>query len=221
MNLINGARVAVWLVLFSAGGSFGSENITPEQREVKQFIEKIYSYDPMTLEGGYFDKKNGNPLLRNKVPSNIKKIKFDPNNNCTLLREIYDESIIKKDSRPGPIICNGDYRYPNLDDENRSSVTRYIDIPAPKIGIPVVKGNSAKVSVLTEGEEILPGRSLFFLTKTDNGWRVSNVMTQSRLPKPTDERDECYYSFAKKPSIEEFKEVAAPCRQSMPAEYRP
>lgn len=182
----------------------------------------MHSYDPDTFFGGYFDAKTGKPFLRNRVPKDQKRLKYDPARRCVLLREFFEESlIVKRPVHTSIIACDAWYIYLNLDDENRSSVTRYIDIPAPKIGLPVVKGNSAKVSVLTEGEEISPGRSLFFLTKTDNGWRVSNVMTQSRLPKPTDERDECYYSFAKKPSPEEFKEVAAPCRQSLPAEYRP
>jgi hypothetical protein len=221
MSFAKNLRFCVCLALFAAGTSFGTEKLTQEQQEVKMFIEKLYSYDPMTFSGGYFDHKTGKPFIRNRVPQNYKQLKFDPGRQCDLLREFFDESTINKDSRPGAVICDADYLYPNLDDENRSSVTRYIEIPAPKIEVPVVNGNIAKVSVLTKGEEIMPGRNIFFLRKTDNGWRVGNVMTQSRLPKPTDERDECYYTFAKKPSLEEFKEVAAPCRQTLPAEYRP
>jgi|JI6StandDraft_1071083.scaffolds.fasta_scaffold08182_1 hypothetical protein len=220
MNLAKGLGFVVALALFASGVSVGSEKQTPEQQEVKRFIERMYSYDPDTFSLGRFSKKNGSPIVRNHTSND--RGKFDSNKHCDLLESFYESSLIKKRViRPGVFQCDADYLYPNLDDENRSSATRYIEIPAPKIGIPVVKGNSAKVSVLTEGEEISPGRSLFFLTKTESGWRVSNVMTQSKLPKPTDERDECYYSFAKKPSQEEFKEVAAPCRQSLPAEYRP
>lgn len=221
MSVPKGLIIGAVLGLLTTGISFGAEKSAFEQKEVKQFIQKMYSYDPDTFRYGEFSKSDGSPFLRNRVPKKNGE-KYDPTKKCALLREFFDESIIEKRTiRPGLIQCDADYRYPNLYDEDASPATRSIDIPAPKIESLIVNANSAKVSVLTEGEGISRGRSLFFLTKTDNGWRVSNVMTQSRLPKPTDERDECYYSFAKKPSIEEFKEVAAPCRQSLPAEYRP
>lgn len=220
MRFVNVLRSGIVLVLLAAGAPFAAEKLTPEQQEVKQFIAKMYSYDPDSFRYGRFSKKDGSPFLLNRVSEN--RGKYDPTKHCALIREFFDESIIdKRTIRPTLIQCDADYRYPNLYDEDASSATRSIDIPPPKIEFLIVSVSSAKVSVLTEGDGISPGRSLYFLKKTDNGWRVSNVMTQSRLPKPTDERDECYYAFAKKPSIEEFKEVAAPCRQSLPAEYRP
>lgn len=216
MSLAKGFGVGLAL-LVAGGAASGGEKLTPEQQEVKRFIERAYSYDPDSFELGRFsDQKK--PYLLNKIPKN--RGRYDPSKQCALLREFFDEAIITKDTRPGPVVCDAHFRYPNMGSEDASSETRSIDIPPPKIEKPVVNGNRAKVSVLTEGG-FEAGRSLYFLTKTENGWRVTNVMIQTRLPKPTDEREECYYSFAKKPSTEEFKEVASPCRRYLPPADRP
>ena len=62
------------LTLLVSGMAWSADMLTPEQKEVKQFIEKMYSYDPDSFEGGEFSKKDGTPFLRNRVPNNAGKI---------------------------------------------------------------------------------------------------------------------------------------------------
>jgi hypothetical protein len=212
MNLAQGLRFCAVLVLFTVVSAFGDEKVTPEQHEVRLFIEKMYSYDPDSFDNGRFSKKDGSPFTRNRVPKEGGG--FEPNKKCALLREFFDESVIQKRTiRPGLVGCDViNLRYPNLAPEDAPSDIRFIRIPPPKIKTPIINGNRAKISVYTEGDRISLGLSLYFLTKSDNGWKISNVMIVRRFPEPTDERPECDYDFAKKPSAEELKEVPAGCR---------
>lgn len=191
--------------------SLGNDT-TIEQNEVKKFVEKVYSYDPDTFSLGRFSEKDGSPFLLNRTSES--RGKFDPTRHCALLRNFFEEGAISKNNnRSGTTECNADYRYPNLDAENISSATRYISIPKPIINSPEMNGSLAKVSVLTEGEEISLGRSLYFLRKSEVGWRITNVMIHTKWPDVDDGTHNCYYSFARKPSAEESKEIPPHCRR--------
>ena len=99
------------LVLFVSGIAWSADTLTPEQKEVKQFIEKMYSYDPDSFEGGEFSKKDGTPFLRNRIPNNAGK--YQPPKQCALLGEFFDSSLIKKrEIRPGLVGCDTPNRYP-------------------------------------------------------------------------------------------------------------
>lgn len=205
------------LALLLAGAAWSADALTPEQKEVKQFIEKMYSYDPDTFEFGEFSKKDGSPFLRNRVPNNAGK--YQPPKKCALLGEFFDSSIIeKKEIRSGLVGCEAPNRYPYLA-EYISSAIRYEDIPAPYIKPPVVSGNRAKVEVFPAGNKTISnppsfqlGRNLYFLTKTENGWRVTNVMTHTVWPDLDDGTHHCYFSFAKPPNEEEKREIPKHCR---------
>lgn len=209
------------LALLVATIACSADALTPEQKEVRQFVEKMYSYDPMTFEAGYFLKKTGAALVRNEVPSAYSAIKFLPAKMCPLLKQFFDDELFqKKNGNSGAIDCEAPNRYPFLDDENRSSVTRYEDIPAPYIKPPVVSGNRARVEVFPAGNIKISnppnfdlGRNLYFVTKTDNGWRITNVMIHTKWPDLDDGMHHCYFSFAKPPNDEEAKEIPKHCRR--------
>lgn len=132
------------LVLWVAGAVWAADTLTPEQKEVKQFIEKMYSYDPDTFEFGEFSKKDGSPFLRNRVPNGGGK--YQPPKKCALLNEFFESGIIeKKEIRSGLVGCEAPSRYlPAMD---LSSYERLDDIQAPDIRTPVVKDNKAMVFV--------------------------------------------------------------------------
>lgn len=200
-----------FISLIVPGISLGKDT-TIDQNEVKNFVEKIYSYDPDTFSLGRFSEKDGSPFLLNLTSKS--RGKLDPTRHCDFLRTFFEESAIsKRNNRSGTTECDADYRYPNLDAENLSSATRYISIPKPKINTPEVNGSWAKVSVLTEGEEISLGRSLYFMRKIEVGWRITNVMIHTKWPDVDDGTHNCYYSFARKPSAEESKEIPLHCRR--------
>lgn len=205
------------LVLFVSGIAWSADTLTPEQKEVKQFIEKMYSYDPDSFEGGEFSKKDGTPFLRNRIPNNAGK--YQPPKQCSLLGEFFDSSLIKKrEIRPGLVGCDAPNRYPYLA-EYISSAIRYEDIPAPYIKPPVVSGNRAKVEVFPAGNKTISnppsfqlGRNLYFLNKSENGWRVTNVMIHTKWPDLDDGTHNCYFSLAKPANDEEKKEFPKHCR---------
>lgn len=206
------------LALLTTGMAWSADTLTPEQKEVKQFIEKMYSYDPMTFEGGEFSKKDGTPFLRNRVQNNVSK--YQPPKQCALLNEFFDPALVsKRDIKPGLVECTAPNRYTYLA-EYISSAIRYEDIPAPYITPPVVCGTRAKVEVFPAGNKKISnppnfdlGRNLYFLTKSENGWRVTNVMIHTKWPDLDDGTHHCYFSFAKAPNDDEAKEIPKHCRR--------
>lgn len=82
------------LALLMAGVAWSADTLTPEQKEVKQFIEKMYSYDPDTLELGRFYENEGGGFLQNRAPS--KRGKYQPPKQCELLGNFFESTIIKK-----------------------------------------------------------------------------------------------------------------------------
>lgn len=205
------------LALLMAGMAWPADRLTPEQKEVKEYIEKMYSYDPDSFEFGEFSKKDGTPFLRNRVPKNAGK--YQPPKQCALLNEFFDPALVsKRDIKPGLVGCEAPNRYSYLA-EYISSAIRYEDIPAPYIKPPVVSGNRAKVEVFPAGNKTISnppsfqlGRNLYFLTKTENGWRVTNVMIHTKWPDLDDGTHNCYFSLAKPGNDEEKKEFPKHCR---------
>lgn len=207
------------LPLLVAGMAWSADTLTPEQKEVKQFIEKMYSYDPDTFEFGEFSKKDGSPFLRNRVPNKVGK--YQPQKKCELLNEFFDLPVVRKrDIKPGLVECTAPNRYPYLGAEDMPSDIRVDDIPFPYIRPPVVSGNRAKVEVFPAGNKTISnppsfdlGRNLYFLTKSENGWRIINVMIHTKWPDLDDGTHHCYFSFAKAPNDDEAKEIPKHCRR--------
>lgn len=208
------------LTLVIVGVAWSADTPTPEEKEVKQFIEEMYSYDPMTFEGGYFLKKTGAPLLRNQVPAAFSAIKYLPEKKCSFLRQYFDEGVFQKRAEKHESHdCLLPSLYPYLGAEDISSVTRVEDIPSPYIKSVVVSGNRAKVEVFPAGNKKISkppnfdlGRNLYFLTKTENGWRITNVMIHTKWPDLDDGTHNCYFSLAKPANDEEKKEFPKHCR---------
>lgn len=217
MNQLKTACAA--FVLVAANLAWAADTLTREQIEVNQFIEKLYSYDPMTFEGGEFSTKDGSPFNRNRAPDQGGR--YHPQKQCELLNSFFEDALVQKRIiRPGLNGCEAPDRYPFLSDENRSSVTRYEDIPAPYIKPPVVSRDAARVEVFPAGNRKISnppnfdlGRSLYFLTKTDSGWRITNVMIHTKWPDLDDGTHNCYFSFAKPPNAEEAREIPKHCRR--------
>lgn len=213
--------VCTALILFVANPiiAWTAGTLTPEQIEVRQFIEKMYSYDPITFEGGEFSQKDGSPFDRNRAPDHGGK--YDPQRKCDLVKNFFEDSLVQKRIiRPGLIGCDAPDRYPFLSDENRSSETRYEEIPAPYIMPPVLSRDSARIEVFPAGNRKISnppnfdlGRTLYFLTRTGGRWRITNVMIHTKWPDLDDGTHNCYFNFAKPPNEEEAREIPKHCRQ--------
>lgn len=216
--MIQAKTVCSAFALVTANLTWAADTLTSEQIEAKQFIEEMYSYDPMTFEGGEYSKKDESPFARNGAPDFGGK--YHPQKQCDLLNSFFESSLIHtRTIRPGLNECNAPDRYPFLSDENRSSVTRYDDIPAPYIKPPVISRGIAIVEVFPAGNRKISnppnfdlGRNLYFLTKSDNRWRITNVMIHTKWPDLDDGTHNCYFSFAKPPNKEEAREIPQHCR---------
>lgn len=198
------------LIFIVSGTAQAAPPMPPEQFEVKNLIEKIYSYDPDTFEYGEFDRQL-RPYTR-KYPPN-KQAKYHPIEQCKLLKTMFVDAMLpvtppKNDCYFPPDTTH--YRFPNVSDEDMSPATRETSAFTEKFTIapPAVQGDHAKVAVFTK-----KARSLYFLTKTDKGWRVSNAMIHWVWPDLDDGMHNCYYKFVLPPSPEEKKEILPYCRR--------
>jgi hypothetical protein len=164
--------------------------LNPEQKEVVQFIEKIYAVSYKHLEFGEFNGK-----------IDLKKF-------CELLRLfVTKETLIVKirTSEAGIIrqTCEEGYgsrfpRYPASDDDALDAG----DVPIPQIQTPIVNGNFAEVKVilLEKNRDFRIGRALYYLKKLPEGWRIYKVRMDSSYPKDDDPMVD-----AKRPSFERIK----------------
>lgn len=181
--------------------------LSAEQQEVKNLIKEVYSYDPDTFEFGEFsENKQPLPMFDERKPP---QTKYQPKLRCDFYKNFFVESLIVPDK--DHLGCNSiRVRYPTVRGEDLSSATRDMPLPKPSIGSPVVQGGKAKVSVFTGGnQDFAKGRTLYFLVKTSNGWRISNALRHEKWPESED--DNCA-TFAIKPAPEELMELTPRCR---------
>lgn len=201
-------KVAVLTACFFSVLPACAATLSAEQQEVKDLINKVYSYDPETFEYGEFsENKQPLPIFDTAKPP---KAKYQPKLRCEFLKNFFVQSLVVPDK--DHFGCESIIvRYPTVDGDNLSFATRYKDLPKPSIGTPVVQGDKAKVAVFTGGnKDFAKGRSLYFLVKTPNGWRISNALVHEKWPEV--EEDRCIGTFLVKPTPEERTELMPHCR---------
>jgi hypothetical protein len=133
--------------------------LSTEQKKVQEFIISLYAIDPMTFEGETIGKK------------------YDPDR---IKREIYPKFFaMDKISHIQSIVSDvGFIRHPSLSGEDIGGFGSQIPSKTPKILPPAIKGNSASVDVYPDAS----GRTIYFLTKTSNGWRIINSASYNMWP---------------------------------------
>lgn len=192
-----------------------AQPVTPEQQDVQIFMKRLYSYDPDTFENGEFEAATQKPYLLNKAPDGGNTSKYFPSKQCELIDEFFDRSIVKRTQKKSFVECDVINRFSHLSSEELSPATRSEKIARPLIEPPVVVGNNAKVVVYvrgyksTEPGQALYDRNIFYLAKTDKGWRITNVLMihgeGSYLTRP------CGYESATKLTPEQFKDAPREC----------
>lgn len=146
--------VCILLLTFANLGDVVAQ--TPEQTEVTRFMHKMYSYSANMFEGRIFNGKD------------------NPQKQCVLLREFFSPNIFTpEDSRwhGCDIVGMSFLRYPGLGSEDFDIYGSAGAIKKPNLGTPRTEGGKANISVTSEF-----GKVLFFLTKTDKGWRIENAL---------------------------------------------
>ena len=180
-------RYAILALVAFAEFAFG-EPFTHEQREAKALIQNMYSHSAKKFDLGEFDGK------------------IDAAKQCTLVEEYFLKTLITHPKMSKRCLVGDVYiRYPGLADED----FQYHSDPAtdakPKIGEPVVEGDKASVAVTSKF-----GRTVYFLTKTDEGLRIENALYYVYWP--TDD-ESCASNFLVKPNAWQKKAEQPICRQ--------
>ena len=161
---------------------------TMEQLEVTGFMQKLYSYSANMFEGRIFNGKD------------------NPQKQCVLLREFFSANVLTpEDSRwhGCDIVGNVFIRYPGLASEDFDIYGGPGAIKKPKLSVPLVDGDKASVSAVSEF-----GKTVYFLKRTDKGWRVENALYYDRVPTVV---NACHGQFAKEPTSDQLKSLP-PCK---------
>lgn len=204
---IDTCGLMVWTALCLPVVYVSAKDLPGEQKEVQRVIKEIYSVAPDTFEHGEFDGE-GKPVFLDRGGLN-KKTKYQPERTCNFLRAFFTEAMLQV--RPikagGGVKCSpqGNFaRFPNLGSEDltgRSSA----DLPKPKVARATVSGETGRVEVL-----INRARVIYFLTRTGEGWRVSNALIHEKWPDL--EVDKCNGGFVLRPNPVEVTELVPQCR---------
>ena len=181
---MSATRYAVWLLLVLTNAACAAV-LTPEQKEVFVFMQKMYSYSADTFEFGEF---GGNYL---------------PKKQCMLMQEFFLESLLDKPQNNKS--CNLGIRYPGAGSEELRYNSKPGQMPKPNLSTPKVEGDKATISVSTKDY----GKVQFFLTKTDKGWRIENAL-YDEWPPINDGK--CRSEFLRPPSAWQKKEAPLLCQ---------
>ena len=163
---------------------------TPEQKEIVDFIQKMYSYSANMFEGREFGGKD------------------DPLKHCTLLRNFFVQSLLKIGRFSNDRVCDfGVYiRYPGLSGDSFDIYGDLGAIQRPTFSTPVVDGVRASVAATTKEF----GKTVYFLVKTQSGWRVENALYYEDWPLAVDAK--CMSKFLVKPDDWHRKAEQPVCR---------
>jgi hypothetical protein len=135
---------------------------------------------------------------------------------CDYLRTVFEDSLLGKRT----FGCVGPDRFPNIPNEELSLLDDGNVLPKASIAQTRMDGSEAVVKVKTPiGKGLTPTRIVYFMRKSDAGWRVFNVLSYDEWPLDTNREGGCkdpsgHYRFAQPPRSEADLEDLPPlCRK--------
>jgi hypothetical protein len=150
-------------ISFTALALAGAAAATPskDDEEVKQFVQKIYTFSLANFELAIFDGR-----------LNLKR-------HCDLLKLFFVESLVKRPNISSGCGLNemGSVRYPSVNVEQLSDTNAATRIPKAAFSEPRINMDKATMDVTTG-----PGRTRYFLEKSASDWRIVNVLLYERWP---------------------------------------
>ncbi len=173
------------LALSSAAASAPSK----DEEEVKQFIQKMYTFSLSNFELATFDGR-----------LNLKR-------HCELLKLFFAEPLVKQPNISSGCGINefGSIRYPSVNTAQLSDAFAVNRLPKPVLSEPRVATDKASMSVTT-GE----GRTIYFLDRSGTDWRIVNVLLFEKWPS---DNGVCMGSFLVLPTPEQKKVEPKGCSQ--------
>lgn len=163
--------------------------LTEDQRKVNDLITKLYSYSGEEFEVGRFDGK------------------FIPTKLCDFYAKFFAPKLITKPTNyPGCEVQLN--RYPSLGSEDLMGPYALSPLPKPQITIPIVNGDKAQIEAIVKRSKFVNvgSRSVYFLTKTQDGWRIEDFLAYPKWPR-SDKDYACHpanYLATLKPEVRNF-----------------
>lgn len=177
-------RYAGWALLVTTNAACAG-SVALEQKEVSEFVQRMYSYSANMFEFGEFGGS------------------YAPSKQCMLMQDFFLENLVVRSQNGRG--CNLGIRYPGVGSEELSYKGKLGQMPKPKLSTPIIEGDKATISASTKDY----GKVQFFLTKTDKGWRIENAL-YDEWPPINDGK--CRSDFLTPPSAWQKKETPPLCR---------
>ncbi len=155
--------------------------------------------------------------------------KYDPNRGCEILKSFFVDRLIVRERPTSNCDTTGNYagpfRFPSLDGENMSDLEEDHRLPRYKLISVSAKDDHAVAKIIIpegpgEFDNWRVGRVIYFLVRTPQGWRITNMLTYNEWPlNLKGEYSDCrepsiHYSFALPPkSPDDFEDLPPACRE--------
>jgi hypothetical protein len=145
------------LVLSSAAATTPAK----DDEDVRRFIHRLYSFSIANFELATFDSH-----------LNLKR-------HCELLKLFFVESLVKQPNISSGCGLNemGSIRYPSVSAEQLGSANAAGRISKAVLSEPEINMDKATISVTT-----WPSRTIYFLERSLNDWRIANALLYERWP---------------------------------------
>lgn len=196
------ATKMLWMVALTVGvGAVAAEDQTTQDKKAVE-----------TLVHGLFSKK----VRDFEIPG-----KKNAKNVCEYLASIYESTLIAKENSFCVTAGAAAPRFPNMDSQDLSDLNEINTLPKHRITESGVKGAAAVVKVILPPVDggAVSGRVVYFFKKTNDRWRISNILAYSEWPLDTNREGGCkdlsgYYHFALPPRSEaDFEDLPPACRK--------
>lgn len=180
--------MTIFLAVLTLSGAAASAP-SKDEEEVKQFIQKMYTFSLSNFELATFDGR-----------LNLRR-------HCELLKLFFAEPLVKQPNISSGCGINefGSIRYPSINTVQLSDAFAISRLPKPVLSEPRVASDKATMSVIT-GE----GRTVYFLERSANEWRIVNVLLYEKW---LSDNGLCMGSYLVSPTPEQKKAEPRGCSQ--------
>ncbi len=194
----------------SIAGYAGNTTDDAKRSEIVAFIRKLYSTPINDIEGKQHFGGG-----------------YNPDRGCEILKSFFVDRLIVRERPTSNCDTTGSYagpfRYPSIDGYEIGLMEEKKTLPRYRLDSILIFGSKAvaKINVPSGKDERWGvGRTVYFLTETQQGWRIANLLTYNEWPlNLKGEYSDCressiHYSFALPPkSPEDFEDLPPACRE--------
>lgn len=182
-------KASIFIVLAGLSLSVAAQAVrSKDEEQVRGLIQNMYSYSIANFELAYFDGR-----------LNLKK-------HCELLKQYFQETLIRQPTISSGCGINefGSIRYPALNAARTADPFDAKRVPKVIFSEPRVAEAKATMGV-TAGS----GRSIYYLEKVANEWRIANVLLYETWPSAD---GICLGSYLSPPTAEHKKLEPRQCK---------